>query len=99
MAGERIARWCLVRHGVEILDANVRVGRGELDLIGVWRGRRVAFEVRTAGPGRVPTDAFDDAKRAQVADLARQCGIGRVDLVAIGFDTDVVTVAWVPRVV
>ena len=39
-AGENLAAAFLERHGVRVIDANVAVGRGEIDLICEERGRR-----------------------------------------------------------
>jgi putative endonuclease len=70
-AEEAAARYIEAR-GWRILGRNVRVGRGELDLI-VRRGPVLAFvEVkarRTRSCG-APEDAVDAAKRRQVARLA-----------------------------
>ncbi len=71
-AAESAAARHLTRDGWTILGRNVRIGRGELDLI-VRRGRVLAFvEVkarRTASFG-APEDAVDVRKRRQVARLA-----------------------------
>ncbi len=71
-AAEEAAARYLEARGWRILGRNVRVGRGELDLI-VRRGPVLAFvEVkarRTRSCG-APEDAVDGAKRRQVARLA-----------------------------
>jgi putative endonuclease len=71
-AAEEAAARYLEARGWRILGRNVRVGRGELDLI-VRRGPVLAFvEVkarRTRSCG-TPEDAVDAAKRRQVARLA-----------------------------
>ena len=71
-AAEEAAARYLEARGWRILGRNVRVGRGELDLI-VRRGPVLAFvEVkarRTRSCG-APEDAVDAAKRRQVARLA-----------------------------
>jgi putative endonuclease len=70
-AAESAAARHLVRNGWTVVGRNVRVGRGELDLI-VRRGGVLAFvEVkarRTAAFG-APEDAVDARKRRQVARL------------------------------
>ncbi len=69
---EQAAADFLSRAGWRLLGRNVRIGRGELDLI-ARRGRVLAFiEVkarRTATCG-APEDAVDARKRRQVARLA-----------------------------
>jgi len=71
-AAEAAAARHLVREGWTLLGRNVRVGRGELDLI-ARRGGVLAFvEVkarRTAEYG-APEDAVDGRKRRRVARLA-----------------------------
>ena len=71
-AAEAAAARHLERRGWSLLGRNVRVGRGELDLI-ARRGSVLAFvEVkarRSAGYG-APEDAVDARKRRQVARLA-----------------------------
>ena len=71
-AAEEAAARYLIRDGWTLLGRNVRIGRGELDLI-VRRGDVLAFvEVkarRTAEYG-APEDAVDTRKRRQVARLA-----------------------------
>ena len=71
-AAEAAAARYLVRDGWTLLGRNVRIGRGELDLI-ARRGDVLAFvEVkarRTTSYGS-PEDAVDGRKRRQVARLA-----------------------------
>ncbi len=58
--------------GWRVLGRNVRVGRGELDLI-VRRGRTLAFvevKARRSASCGAPEDAVDGRKRRQVARLA-----------------------------
>ena len=96
-AAEDLAVWYLLDKGVHISSRNVRVGRGELDIVGSIGHRAVAFEVRSAGPGRGAVEAFDVRKAFQVANLARAVGIGRVDLIAVEFEVAVVTIRWIPQ--
>ena len=71
-AAEEVATRHLTAHGWRVLGRNVRIGRGELDII-ARRGHTLAFvEVkarRTASCG-APEDAVDARKRRQVARLA-----------------------------
>ncbi len=99
-AAERVAASHLETRGWRVLGRNVRVGRGELDLI-VRRGSVLAFvEVkarRTRGCG-APEDAVSPAKQHQVARLAelwlapRPWALGgvtdvRFDIVAVDLTT------------
>lgn len=71
-AAEEAAARYLEARGWRILGRNVRVGRGELDLI-VRRGPVLAFvEVKARRTRRcgTPEDAVDRAKQRQVARLA-----------------------------
>jgi len=99
-AAEEAAARHLEARGWRILGRNVRVGRGELDLI-ARRGPVLAFvevkarRTRTCG---APEDAVDTAKRRQVARLAelwlaaRPWAMGgvrdvRFDIVAVDLTT------------
>src|SRR5687768_9946155 len=78
-SGERRARWFFRLRGYRVLEANARIGRGEIDLI-VRRGRRVAFvEVKTRRGGgmRSPAEAVDRKKQLQIARLAERWCRGR----------------------
>lgn len=71
-AAEAAAARYLVREGWVVLGRNVRVGRGELDLI-VRRGGVLAFvevKARRTGTFGAPEDAVGARKRRQVARLA-----------------------------
>jgi putative endonuclease len=96
-AGERIAAAFLQRHGVTVERRNVRVGRGEVDLIGSCGSTRFVIEVRSRVSEWAPIEAFDHAKREQLWRLSREVEIGRVDLVAIGFGSRFIAVHWIPR--
>ncbi len=97
-AGERVAAWFLERQGVRIERRNVPVGRGEVDLVGSIGRVRLLIEVRSRLAERAPIESFDHAKQEQLRRLSREIGIGRVDLVAIGFGSRFVVVHWVPSV-
>ncbi len=94
--GERLARWFLDDHGLRVLAANVRVDRGEIDILALDRGEKVAIEVRTITGEGEPIDAVDPAKRRRVHRLARQAGAKRVDFVGVRLGPDAVVFHWVP---
>ena len=101
--GEEVAAGFLERHGVRVLARNVTVGRGEIDLIGIEEGRRLAIEVKTAmvggsREGGHPRDHFTDKKAEQVRGLARRVSISRVDLVTVTVGRSGVIVDWHRRV-
>lgn len=96
-AAERIAVEFLCRRGVRIMARNVRLGTGEVDVIGRSLGRDVVFEVRSLTSGE-PVTAFDRAKELQLRRLSAELGIGRVDLVAVRLARPHVTVIWLPFV-
>jgi putative endonuclease len=71
-AAEAAAASYLTGHGWTLLGRNVRIGRGELDLI-VRRGPVLAFvevKARRSAACGAPEDAVDARKRRQVARLA-----------------------------
>ncbi len=94
-AGERLARWYLEDHGLRVVATNVAFGDGEIDLLALDGGRRVAVEVRARTGGGDPVDAIDPAKRERAARLARRVG-ARFDVVGIRFDHYGFEVHWVP---
>jgi Holliday junction resolvase-like predicted endonuclease len=94
--GETLAAQFLTRKGLSIVSANVRVGRGEVDLLAMDGGQRVVVEVRTTRSASDPIDAVDAAKRAQVRRLAGNTGRVRVDFVGIGLGDTHLAIHWVP---
>ena len=94
--GELIASAFLERQGVGIERRNVRVGRGEIDLVGRLNGNQLLVEVRTRRSEVPPIEAFDHAKRERLRRLSREFGVGRVDLVAVAIGDRFVTVHWIP---
>ena len=98
--GESLAADLLVRHGITISDRNVTVGRGELDLVATDGRVPVAVEVKTGSdrPDDHPVYHFTDAKRDQVAKLAGQLGIRRIDLVTVRVGPAGARVEWHKRV-
>ena len=83
--GERLASEFLARNGVRILKRNVKVGRGEIDLIAADESGPFVVEVKTgiASEDDHPRFHFTDEKATQVARLARKFGIHRIDLVTV----------------
>ncbi|MBI4365023.1 MAG: YraN family protein [Candidatus Latescibacteria bacterium] len=70
--GERIAEEFLTLRGCDIVDRNVRVGRGEIDLVARDQGQVVFVEVkfRTAGGRGTALDAVTFRKREDVGRAA-----------------------------
>ena len=70
--GERIAEEFLTLQGCEVVDRNVRVGRGEIDLVARDEGQVVFVEVkfRTGGSEAAPLEAVTFKKREDVAKAA-----------------------------
>ena len=94
--GERIAATFLTSHGLEVIGRNVEVGGGEIDLLAMDRGRRIAVEVRAITADRDPIDAIGPGKRRRVTRLAGAVGAHRVDFVGVRIGPDDVVVHWVP---
>ncbi|MDF1594659.1 MAG: YraN family protein [Acidimicrobiia bacterium] len=90
----------LERHGLSIIDRNVRVGRGEVDLVADDGGRRVVVEVKTVlAVGFAPPtaeDAFTADKERTVRRLASKLHppASRVDLIAISLMESGVRLRW-----
>ncbi len=95
-AGERVAAAFLERRGISIERHNVRVGRGEIDLLGSHGSTRFLIEVRSRVSDSAPIEAFDHAKRERLGRLSREVGLSRVDLVAVGFGSRFIAVHWIP---
>jgi len=87
----------LVRRGATLVAANLRHGKGEIDLLVQLGGRTVAVEVKTRRVGD-PLDSFTADKRRALGRTA--AGLvprpSRIDLVAISAGPDGVAVRWVP---
>lgn len=97
--GEDITASFLERRGATILDRNVRVGRGEIDLLVLIEGERVAVEVKTAlGSSVLPEENFDEAKQRHVRVAARNLAppVWRIDLVTVRLTGAGATVRWMP---
>ena len=98
--GEWVAASFLARRGVEILDRNVAVGRGEIDLVARDEQGRFAVEVKSGAStaNDHPRWNFTDAKAARVSRMARSIGTARVDLVTVVVGPDGVDIEWHRRV-
>lgn len=94
-AGEDLAAAFLTRHGLRIVARNVDVDGGEIDILALDGGRKVAVEVRSVIGRADPLGAFGSEKAAQVSRLARQVGAQRVDLVAVRLDAEAAELRWV----
>ena len=90
----------LERNGIRVLGRNIRVGRGEVDLIAADRTGRFVVEVKSGmeAPDEHPRWNFTDRKARQVVRMARSLGIRRVDLITVVVGEDGVGVEWHPRV-
>lgn len=79
---------------------NVRVGRGEIDLVVAFGEREVAVEVKTIQTGGLddPAYAFTHLKAEQVRRLANRLGIPRVDLVTVSLSPAGVDIRWIPEI-
>ncbi|HXF59847.1 MAG TPA: YraN family protein [Candidatus Saccharimonadales bacterium] len=93
--GERIAAEFLVLRGMDVVDRNVRMGRGEIDLVARDRDQVVFVEVkfRTAGGMATPFDAVGAKKREDVAKAAALY-LARRGLLDRPVRFDVVGITW-----
>ncbi|MDE0132351.1 MAG: YraN family protein [bacterium] len=104
-AAEQLAARFLESRGHLVLARNLRVGRGEIDILAEIDGERAVVEVRSrwvASDARSPDplDSFDAAKARQVRKLAASlpARARRVDLITVRFHRDGVDLLWLPRV-
>lgn len=103
---ETLAVRFLEGRGYPVLARNLRVGRGEIDILARIDGERTVVEVRSRWALGVkwstdPLEAFDAAKAQQVKRLASlpPARTSRVDLIAVRFHDRGVELHWTPRVV
>ena len=99
--GEGVAAQFLEERGAKVLDRNVRLGRGEIDLHVDLDGVSVAVEVKTIVARNLSDDAvrqFSFRKAETVRRYARQLRPPalRVDLVAITLRRSGADIRWVP---
>lgn len=97
--GEKLAARLLLERGLDMVDHNLAVIGGEIDLLMSDGGERVVVEVRAITGEGDPIDAIGWEKRDQVRRLAGHLGTGRVDLVGIGIRPSHVIFHWVPDAV
>ncbi len=81
---------------MHIIRRNIEVPGGEIDLLALDGGTRVAVEVRASRGRSDPVDAIDPAKRRHLADIARGVGAQRVDYIGVGIGQSGMDVHWVP---
>ena len=103
-AAEALAAGFLERRGYQVLARNLRVGRGEIDILAEIDGERAVIEVRSRwavsdSRSPDPLDAFDAAKARQVRKLAASLAARaqRVDLITVRFHRGGVDLLWLPR--
>jgi len=103
-AAEDLAARFLESRGHLILARNLRVGRGEIDILAEIGGERTVVEVRSRwavsdSRSPDPLDAFDAAKSRQVRKLAASSPsrAHRVDLITVRFHRYGVDLLWLPR--
>ena len=90
----------LQSRGARVLQRNLRVVGGELDLILDFRGRRVVVEVKTTTVTS-SGDAiyhFDEDKQRRVRRLANRVGAHQVDYVGVELSSSAATVRWLPAI-
>ena len=83
-----------------VLERNLDVGRGELDVVARGPGGSFVVEVKTGvGGDAEPEEAFDPDKAQQVRDLAGRLPgrIDRVDLITVQLAPEGVRIWWTPH--
>jgi Holliday junction resolvase-like predicted endonuclease len=89
------------RQSGRLIGRNVKVGRGEVDLLAVIAGERTVVEVRSTRQQGEPVDplaAFNEAKARRVRRLANRLGAARVDLIVVNFSSTGIDLHWVPMI-
>jgi Holliday junction resolvase-like predicted endonuclease len=83
-----------------VLQRNLRIGGGEIDLVVMVGGQRVVVEVKTtcAASSGEAIYHFDAEKQYRVRALANQVGARRVDYVGVELAAEAATVRWLPGV-
>jgi Holliday junction resolvase-like predicted endonuclease len=97
VTGEQIAGWRLSERGFEVVDRNVVVADGEVDLVVVDGARApMVVEVRTVTSQHDPIDAVPAQKRERVRALASKLGTSRVGFVGVGLRSWGVEIHYLP---
>lgn len=102
--GEDVACSFLARRGARILERNLLVGGGEIDILARHGDATLAVEVKTVGFGADAADPvvrLTPQKALQVRSLAAQLrghGPLRVDFVGVRLGPEGVTVNWRPGI-
>jgi Holliday junction resolvase-like predicted endonuclease len=81
---------------MHVIERNLEVPGGELDLIARDGATRVAIEIRTITGDADPIDAIGEDKRGHVRHLAAVAGATRVDFVGVALRSTGLVVHWVP---
>jgi len=94
--GEMIAADYLIEKGYKILDRNIRIGRGEIDIICIVNGKIIFTEVktRTSHKHGLPEEAITAKKYLKLAELSNDYCVKhgldpdyfRIDVIAIEVD-------------
>ena len=92
--GEEIAARFLERSGRRILDRNLRLNIGEIDLLVGWKGRRIVVEVKTLVGPMNPLKRVDLDKQNRLRGLAARVGASWIELVAVNLDERGADVRW-----
>ena len=80
--GEEVAAEFLIDHGVDIIDKNVRMQNGEIDIIGKKDGILIFFEVKTRRSKKFgnPEDAVNAKKQDHIIRSATEYIQSNLDL-------------------
>ncbi len=98
--GELLALAFLVERGCSLIERNVIVDGGELDLVVDDAGCVIVVEVKTSSNGDDPIEAVSDTKAARVRRAAdgylRE--VDRIDVIGVVIAARCVTIRWLPGV-
>jgi Holliday junction resolvase-like predicted endonuclease len=102
--GEDWAVAFLKARGFPILNRNLVLDPGEIDILTEVDGERTVVEVRSTRAGRdvnwlpaQPFSAFDHQKALQVRRVALSHRCRRVDVITVRFHEHGIDLHWVPR--